>query len=181
MRWENNRPPPTIKDFDNKVSEADAYLQLMIEQTKVAWLFLYSTYLQTPYRLCDRAIYCDKACERYWMDIVYGLWAVLHKTSAIYSHSRPLFLIGSSCIYDWHCGYRVSCECEARNQVVTNSVLIRKYHFEDPFLKGYHHTWYFLLIIIWDDAHLFKQLFGCAHKNLVCNSRTFLSFRLKTS
>lgn len=36
MRWDNNRPPPTIKDFDDKVSEADAYLQLMIEQTKVS-------------------------------------------------------------------------------------------------------------------------------------------------
>ncbi|KAF2893863.1 hypothetical protein ILUMI_12304 [Ignelater luminosus] len=34
MRWDSNRPPPTVKDFDNKVSEADAYLQLMIEQTK---------------------------------------------------------------------------------------------------------------------------------------------------
>ncbi|XP_008195979.1 oxysterol-binding protein-related protein 9 isoform X2 [Tribolium castaneum] len=32
--WDNHRPPPTIKDFDNKVSEADAYLQLMIDQTK---------------------------------------------------------------------------------------------------------------------------------------------------
>lgn len=36
MRWDTNRPPPTIKDFDNKVSEADAYLQIMIEQTKVS-------------------------------------------------------------------------------------------------------------------------------------------------
>ncbi|XP_022921236.1 oxysterol-binding protein-related protein 9 isoform X2 [Onthophagus taurus] len=34
MRWESSRPPPTMKDFDYKVSEADAYLQLMIEQTK---------------------------------------------------------------------------------------------------------------------------------------------------
>ncbi|XP_076260251.1 oxysterol-binding protein-related protein 9 isoform X2 [Rhynchophorus ferrugineus] len=32
-RWEPPHPPPTLKDFDNKVSEADAYLQLMIEQT----------------------------------------------------------------------------------------------------------------------------------------------------
>lgn len=44
MRWDNNRPPPTIKDFDNKVSEADAYLQLMIEQTKVStYIRFYST------------------------------------------------------------------------------------------------------------------------------------------
>ncbi|VEN62723.1 unnamed protein product, partial [Callosobruchus maculatus] len=34
MRWETHHPSPTIKDFDNKVSEADAYLQLMIDQTK---------------------------------------------------------------------------------------------------------------------------------------------------
>jgi len=34
IRWDSHGPPPTIKDFDNKVSEADAYLQLMIEQTK---------------------------------------------------------------------------------------------------------------------------------------------------
>uniref|UniRef100_V5GZE6 Oxysterol-binding protein-related protein n=1 Tax=Anoplophora glabripennis TaxID=217634 RepID=V5GZE6_ANOGL len=33
-RWDSHHPSPTIKDFDNKVSEADAYLQLMIEQTK---------------------------------------------------------------------------------------------------------------------------------------------------
>lgn len=41
MRWDSNRPPPTIKDFDNKVSEADAYLQLMIEQTKVSVVVTY--------------------------------------------------------------------------------------------------------------------------------------------
>ncbi|KAJ8942655.1 hypothetical protein NQ318_013368 [Aromia moschata] len=34
MRWDSHHPSPTIKDFDNKVSEADAYLQLMIDQTK---------------------------------------------------------------------------------------------------------------------------------------------------
>ncbi|XP_025832138.1 oxysterol-binding protein-related protein 9 [Agrilus planipennis] len=33
-KWDTMRPPPTVKDFDNKVSEADAYLQLMIDQTK---------------------------------------------------------------------------------------------------------------------------------------------------
>lgn len=38
MLWDNHRPPPTIKDFDNKVSEADAYLQLMIDQTKVNFI-----------------------------------------------------------------------------------------------------------------------------------------------
>lgn len=36
MRWDSHYPSPTIKDFDNKVSEADAYLQLMIDQTKVS-------------------------------------------------------------------------------------------------------------------------------------------------
>ncbi|CAH1981324.1 unnamed protein product [Acanthoscelides obtectus] len=35
MRWDTHHLSPTIKDFDNKVSEADAYLQLMIDQTKV--------------------------------------------------------------------------------------------------------------------------------------------------
>nr|XP_023024063.1 oxysterol-binding protein-related protein 9 [Leptinotarsa decemlineata] len=34
MRWDTHHPSPTIKDFDNKVSEADAYLQIMIDQTK---------------------------------------------------------------------------------------------------------------------------------------------------
>ncbi|KAF5307219.1 hypothetical protein FQR65_LT00735 [Abscondita terminalis] len=35
LRWESNAPPTSVKDFDNKVSEADAYLQLMIEQTRL--------------------------------------------------------------------------------------------------------------------------------------------------
>ncbi|XP_056630030.1 oxysterol-binding protein-related protein 9 isoform X2 [Diorhabda carinulata] len=34
MRYETHHPSPTIRDFDNKVSEADAYLQLMIDQTR---------------------------------------------------------------------------------------------------------------------------------------------------
>ncbi|CAH0551346.1 unnamed protein product [Brassicogethes aeneus] len=34
MKWDAYHPSPTLKDFDNKVSEADAYLQLMIDQTK---------------------------------------------------------------------------------------------------------------------------------------------------
>ncbi|KAK5647456.1 hypothetical protein RI129_002348 [Pyrocoelia pectoralis] len=34
LRWDSTAPPPSVKDFDNKVSEADAYLQLMIEQTR---------------------------------------------------------------------------------------------------------------------------------------------------
>ncbi|XP_019877169.2 oxysterol-binding protein-related protein 9 isoform X3 [Aethina tumida] len=34
IKWDMQQPSPTIKDFDNKVSEADAYLQLMIDQTK---------------------------------------------------------------------------------------------------------------------------------------------------
>ncbi|XP_066146946.1 oxysterol-binding protein-related protein 9 isoform X1 [Euwallacea fornicatus] len=33
-RYDTYHVSPTIKDFDNKVSEADAYLQLMIEETK---------------------------------------------------------------------------------------------------------------------------------------------------
>ncbi|XP_019764480.2 oxysterol-binding protein-related protein 9 isoform X2 [Dendroctonus ponderosae] len=33
-KWDSFHVSPTIKDLDNKVSEADAYLQLMIEQTK---------------------------------------------------------------------------------------------------------------------------------------------------
>lgn len=40
MRWDSHYPSPTIKDFDNKVSEADAYLQLMIDQTKVC-IYIY--------------------------------------------------------------------------------------------------------------------------------------------
>ncbi|XP_065167582.1 oxysterol-binding protein-related protein 9 [Atheta coriaria] len=35
MRWGTAGSSVTIKDFDNKVSEADAYLQLMIDQTKL--------------------------------------------------------------------------------------------------------------------------------------------------
>ncbi|XP_072378379.1 oxysterol-binding protein-related protein 9 isoform X1 [Diabrotica undecimpunctata] len=34
LRYETHHPSPTIRDFDNKVSEADAYLQLMIDQTR---------------------------------------------------------------------------------------------------------------------------------------------------
>ncbi|KAI4466766.1 ph domain [Holotrichia oblita] len=34
MRWDVSKPSPTMKDFDQKVSEADAYLQLMIDQTR---------------------------------------------------------------------------------------------------------------------------------------------------
>ncbi|KAB0805485.1 hypothetical protein PPYR_02455 [Photinus pyralis] len=35
LRWDSSAPVPSVKDFDNKVSEADAYLQLMIEQTRL--------------------------------------------------------------------------------------------------------------------------------------------------
>lgn len=41
MKWDTAQPTPTVKDFDNKVSEADAYLQLMIEQTKVSTIHEY--------------------------------------------------------------------------------------------------------------------------------------------
>ncbi|CAG9813105.1 unnamed protein product [Phaedon cochleariae] len=34
MRWDTQQPSPTIKDLDIRVSEADAYLQIMIDQTK---------------------------------------------------------------------------------------------------------------------------------------------------
>ncbi|CAH1114531.1 unnamed protein product [Psylliodes chrysocephalus] len=34
LRYETHHPSPTIRDFDNRVSEADAYLQLMIDQTR---------------------------------------------------------------------------------------------------------------------------------------------------
>ncbi|CAG9858970.1 unnamed protein product [Phyllotreta striolata] len=34
LRYDSHHPSPTIRDFDNRVSEADAYLQLMIDQTR---------------------------------------------------------------------------------------------------------------------------------------------------
>lgn len=40
-KWDSYHVSPTIKDLDNKVSEADAYLQLMIEQTKVSNILSY--------------------------------------------------------------------------------------------------------------------------------------------
>lgn len=33
QRWDPNRPAPTMADFDKKLTESDAYLQLMIDQT----------------------------------------------------------------------------------------------------------------------------------------------------
>lgn len=41
MKWDTHQPPPTIKDFQYKVTEADAYLQLMIEQIKVSFAIQY--------------------------------------------------------------------------------------------------------------------------------------------
>ena len=34
QRWEH-RPPLTLEDFDKKMSETDAYLQILIDQVKV--------------------------------------------------------------------------------------------------------------------------------------------------
>nr|CAD7463334.1 unnamed protein product [Timema tahoe] len=34
MRWDPNKPQPTIQDFDKKLVEADAYLQIIIDQVK---------------------------------------------------------------------------------------------------------------------------------------------------
>lgn len=85
MRWDNNRPPPTIKDFDNKVSEADAYLQLMIEQTKVSntldLIILHSNIAYDQYGiiLCDFMVHLAHFYDdwevmlRYYMFWLY-LW-----------------------------------------------------------------------------------------------------------
>jgi hypothetical protein len=35
MRWDPNKPPPTVHEFDKKLVEADAYLQILIDQIKV--------------------------------------------------------------------------------------------------------------------------------------------------
>lgn len=35
MRWDPNKPPPTVHEFDKKLIEADAYLQILIDQLKV--------------------------------------------------------------------------------------------------------------------------------------------------
>ncbi|PNF20427.1 Oxysterol-binding protein-related protein 9 [Cryptotermes secundus] len=34
MRWDPNKPPPTVHEFDKKLVEADAYLQILIDQIK---------------------------------------------------------------------------------------------------------------------------------------------------
>ncbi|XP_021918104.1 oxysterol-binding protein-related protein 9 isoform X2 [Zootermopsis nevadensis] len=34
MRWDPNKPPPTVHEFDKKLIEADAYLQILIDQLK---------------------------------------------------------------------------------------------------------------------------------------------------
>jgi hypothetical protein len=38
MRWDPNKPPPTVHEFDKKLVEADAYLQILIDQIKVRTL-----------------------------------------------------------------------------------------------------------------------------------------------
>jgi len=38
MRWDPSKPAPTIHEFDKKLAEADAYLQILIDQIKVSTL-----------------------------------------------------------------------------------------------------------------------------------------------
>ena len=33
--WDSNKPIPTMNDFDKKLSETDAYLQILIDQVQV--------------------------------------------------------------------------------------------------------------------------------------------------
>ena len=39
MRWDPNKPAPTVHEFGKKVAEADAYLQILIDQIKVRTFF----------------------------------------------------------------------------------------------------------------------------------------------
>lgn len=34
QRWDPSRPPPTMADFDKKLTESDGYLQLLIDQAR---------------------------------------------------------------------------------------------------------------------------------------------------
>ena len=38
MRWDLSKPAPTVHEFDKKLAEADAYLQILIDQIKVSTL-----------------------------------------------------------------------------------------------------------------------------------------------
>jgi len=38
MRWDPSKPAPTVREFDKKLAEADAYLQILIDQIKVSTL-----------------------------------------------------------------------------------------------------------------------------------------------
>jgi hypothetical protein len=38
MRWDPSKPAPTVHEFDKKLAEADAYLQILIDQIKVSTL-----------------------------------------------------------------------------------------------------------------------------------------------
>lgn len=43
MQYDHLKSLPTINNFDKKVTEADAYLQLLIDQVKVRELFFRTT------------------------------------------------------------------------------------------------------------------------------------------
>lgn len=40
VRWDPSRPAPTVRDFDKRLAEADAYLQIIIDQVKVSELLI---------------------------------------------------------------------------------------------------------------------------------------------
>ncbi|XP_071525487.1 oxysterol-binding protein-related protein 9 isoform X2 [Panulirus ornatus] len=55
-RWDPNRPAPTMADFDKKLTESDAYLQLLIDQTNVLEQHMLSTEDEADRQRCQEVI-----------------------------------------------------------------------------------------------------------------------------
>ncbi|KAK3866660.1 hypothetical protein Pcinc_027830 [Petrolisthes cinctipes] len=55
-RWDPNKPAPTMADFDKKLTESDAYLQLLIDQADVLERHLESTEDEQDRRRCQTVV-----------------------------------------------------------------------------------------------------------------------------
>ncbi|KAK8395615.1 hypothetical protein O3P69_005608 [Scylla paramamosain] len=55
-RWDPSKPAPTMADFDKKLTESDAYLQLLIEQSTVLERHMFSTDDQDDRRRCQDVV-----------------------------------------------------------------------------------------------------------------------------
>lgn len=56
QRWDPSKPAPTMADFDKKLTESDAYLQLLIDQTTVLEKHMLTTEDEADRQRCQAVI-----------------------------------------------------------------------------------------------------------------------------